>query len=393
MTIVHLIRTNPPVTPPLPADAPDWVDLMTIGTWYEISGSSPDLGLSATPLASAIDPDPDNSEDYAGTGGFNSIWGAWSGAMYTPNLGDFGAIVHYGGGHRDGYSNAIPSFDLDTRTHSLLRQPSTAGPFSNGALLTDGCYIDGTPSPPHTYQYVLYDEVTNSLVCLKSIERINAPDQGSASLAIAQMLSLDSFSWRHSQRLTTFSSASSGCACVDTTRHVMWALNHTNGDFARFDPDVDNGDGTWGTWTLFAAPGVFSDDMAMQYDPSNDAIVISNFNTGNWWRKDPTNMSAERVQISITGLPDIADQSSLDYSSAFGGMIVHEAKTGDVYVVTSQDNWATASGSLLTQNTNGKSFAATNGFFSRSKTIQFGDKVVQVLERSSEVPVQAMRLA
>jgi hypothetical protein len=376
--------------------APNWMAAMSsIGTWYAINGSAPDLGLTPTALASSVDPDPTNSQPYSGAIGFNGIWTAWNSAIFAPTVGTFGSLLIWGHGHRDGYNNCVPRFDMEDRIWSLLKQPSTAGPFSSGAALSNGQYTDGTPSPPHVYTFLQRDPVTNSMICLKSISNIDAPDFGSSSLAIAQMLSLDTLAWRRSAQFTSFSCVTSGAACVDTTRNVLWALNHTNGHFARFDPNVDNGNGTFGTWTLFSTSGqLFSDDLGMEHDPVNDAVVIANFNTGNWWRKDPNNMSAARVQISLSGLPTISDQSSLNYSSVLGGMVLHERGTGDVYLVTTSDNWSSATPALLTTNVNGKSFTVgSGGMYQRSRTIEYGSQVVQVCSLNMSSPVLAMRLA
>lgn len=374
---------------------PSWLSSMTVGIWYALNGSTPDLGLSVTPLASTIDPDPTNSQPYS-AGGFTNVWTAWNSMIYVPTLGTRGSLIFWGGGHRDTYNNGIYRFDIETRVFSVLKAPSLAGPFSSGAALTNGQYLDGTPSPPHTYTFIQHDLGTNSLVCLKSISHIDAPDNGtSSSLAIAQMYSFTTNTWRRSAQFTSFSSVTSGMACRDTTRNLLYAVNHTNGAFARFDPNVDNGNGTFGTWTLFTNSGQqFSDDSCMDHDPVNDALVIGNFNPGTWYRKNPASLSTARTAITVSGLPAISDQSSLAYCAALSGMVLHEKSTGDVYRLTTGNNWSTATATLLTTSNNGKSFTVGNGgMYQRSRPVTYGSQAVQFCSLNPGAPVLAMRLA
>lgn len=108
--------------------------------------------------ASTVDPDPDNSEEYAGVEGFSAIWRDWNTGVYAPTLGALGSMLFFGGGHWGYYGNCVVRYDLYSRGWSLLSQPSTAavdllaidGDPTNTYVSTQGAYSDGTPYPAHT---------------------------------------------------------------------------------------------------------------------------------------------------------------------------------------------------------------------------------------------------
>ena len=132
-----------------PSDMPLWV---------------PDPGKFATVStgnASTADPDPTNAAIYAGSNGFESVWIAWSGGVYAPTIGTYGALLMYGGGNQTYDSNAILAYDIGTRTFSLLATPTAAHSYvtygtadsSNTYVDTDGGFVGFTnkPMPIHTY--------------------------------------------------------------------------------------------------------------------------------------------------------------------------------------------------------------------------------------------------
>lgn len=399
MTIVRIIRDHGVAA----GDSgslvtPSFVANMTIGTWYDISGASPDLSLSATNLADDIDPDPTLAEDYSGSVGFRGIMDAWNSGVFCPDLGASGSMLYYGGGHGDFFGNCIIRFDIASRTWSMLFPPSEAGPF-DGSTLTNGAYIDGTPSPPHTYQYLQYDPVSKSLVCIKAIDHVGASQSEPISTwALPWMFSVVDMEWRRGPNNTNTSSPSDGLMCYDSTRLGFWHCNHNNGVFTLYSPAGDNGDGTFGSWgSVLDSPNVYNSDCGMGLDPTTDSILFMDFIAGALYLKDPDNMAASRVTVTQSGKPTTPKQSSWEWCPRLGGFLCMLADTGNLYLVTSSNGWSNATWTLLTVATNGKDFTTDNGqIFNRIRVIEYGDSeddpVVCVFTNKVSSPAKSIRL-
>jgi hypothetical protein len=374
------------------SSAPNYAQSMVAGTWYDISGTTPDLSLASTNIPNNVDPDPARSKPYSGGIGFRGIMDAWSSSVYCPTLGAYGSQLFYGGGHSDYWGNGILRFDIATRTWSMLTQPSEAGPFSG--TLTNGAYIDGTPSPPHTYQYEQYDPVSKSLVTIKAIDHVGASQSEPISTwALPWMFSTETLTWRRGPLNSNTSSPSDGLMCYDSARLGFWHCNHTNGVFTLYSPAGDNGNGTFGTWSAIAdSPDVYNSGSAMAHDPVTDRILVMDFTAGALWRKSPASMVTARVAVSQTGKPTTVKYSSWEWSSALGGFICMIAGTGNVYVVRSADAWATSTWTLLTTNTNGKTFTAATGIFNRVRVCEYGTTVLLVFGLSTATAARAIRL-
>ena len=372
--------------------APSYASLMTIGKWEDISGTTPGLGLSATNIPSNVDPDPTRSKPYSGGIGFRGIMDAWSSAVFCPTLGTYGSLLFYGGGHTDYWGNGVLRFDIGPRIWSMLTQPSEAGSFSG--TLANGAYIDGTPSPPHTYQYEQYDPISRSLVTIKAIDHVGASQSEPISTwALPWMFSTQTLTWRRGPLNSNTSSPSDGLMCYDSTRLGFWHCNHTNGVFTLYSPASDNGNGTFGTWSAIAdSPDVYNSGSAMGHDPTTDRVLVMDFTAGALWRKSPSSMVTARAAVSQTGQPTTVKYSSWEWSSVLGGFICMIAATGNVYLVKSTNSWTSATWTLMTTNTNSKSFTAPTGIFNRARVCEYGTIVLLVFGLSTSTPARAIRL-
>ncbi len=364
---------------------------MSLNTWYTIGGSKPDLSLSPTNQGDDVDPDPARVAPYDGTTGFGAVWGAWNSAAYASNLGSAGSQLHYGGGHRDYYGNGIVRFDLESRTWSMLTQPSEAGPFSSGADVLNG-YTDGTPSPPHTYNHLVY--LNNHLICMKAISKINAPDIGSASVPMPWAYNTVAQVWRRGARASGIGADTQGFSCVDTLRNGVWMCDKDNGDFGFYEPFTDNGDGTFGSWTVYASSGTYSSGSEMVHDPVEDKLFI--LGNSKLYRKDPTDMTGDRVAVSMSNTPPLNTASMLQYSPVLGGLVYQRNGTGHVYLATTSDGWDSCSWSAITTNEQGKDFSTssgTAGLYQKCQLCNFGSIELLVFTARSATDALALRLA
>src|SRR4029453_2849558 len=96
---------------------------------------------------------------WSGRGGFASITEAWNGAVYASQHGRSGAMVVFGGGHNDYFGSDVHGFDVADREWRCLTTGYVRGApsaYGEGAFYADAEYPDGSPLPPHTYDYIQY---------------------------------------------------------------------------------------------------------------------------------------------------------------------------------------------------------------------------------------------
>jgi hypothetical protein len=116
---------------------------------------------ASTALPSTVDPCPTNTCIYSANSGFSSIWTAWNGGAYAPNLGAYGSMLFFGGGHYAYYGNEVVRFDIETRSWLRMSEPALYGSATPGwsddegvapntVVGPYGAYPNGTPYPFHT---------------------------------------------------------------------------------------------------------------------------------------------------------------------------------------------------------------------------------------------------
>ena len=167
---------------------------MHIGRWYRLSGDAPDLGLAHTAVCTRYLEDGDPAADpalnpsrglemhlrrlagrtvkapWSGRGDFCSITEGWNGAVFADRNGASGSMIVFGGGHNDYFGSDVHAFDLATRQWARIADGFVTGrpdEYGEGAVYPDAVYPDGSPLPPHTYEYVQYDPVGNDYLLFK----------------------------------------------------------------------------------------------------------------------------------------------------------------------------------------------------------------------------------
>jgi hypothetical protein len=79
-------------------------------------------------------------------------------------------MVVFGGGHNDYFGSDVHAFDVAERRWRRLTTGYVIGSpdeYGDGAVYPHAAYPDGSPLPPHTYDYVQYDDAGNDLLLLK----------------------------------------------------------------------------------------------------------------------------------------------------------------------------------------------------------------------------------
>lgn len=247
--------------------APSWLNALTPGYWYRVSGPTTDAGLSATNVAADLEPGGIHAS-YLGTKGWASILESWNGAVFVPTLGAHGSVLCWGGGHVDGHLNAVLRWDIETRTWSIYRAAYTTGTFDTGnAYGPYGLFADGSPVPTHTYSQPVYWPPGNRLI----IPRTESDDTP-VHIQNAVMLPLQSgSSWLRSPINSASHGVSNGYGTYDRNRQCVWWEGGGASVLSKFDPSIDNGDGTFGQFANYKA-GILASCVG-DYHPIHDKII------------------------------------------------------------------------------------------------------------------------
>ena len=277
---------------------------MQPGRWYRISGNAPDLDLPPTPIGTRYLEDNDPARDaelnpplnlkertrrllgrdwiapWRGKVGFSAITEAWNGAVYASQVGVSGAMIVFGGGHNNYFGSDVHAFDLSRREWRRISNGFTAGKaeeYGEGAIYPNCIYPDGSPLPPHTYDYVQYDESGNDYLLLKGQTELG-PNVKAA--AVAHLFNLDTLTWRRGPEHPTAILNAGGFTTWDAKRRVLWGHSGDDGGgnaFVAYSPDGVNSDGTYGQWCdVFPSKLTgMANHNAMQIQPVNDKIMVS----------------------------------------------------------------------------------------------------------------------
>src|SRR5262249_12711642 len=156
-------------------------------------------------------------------------------------------------------------------------------------------YPDGSPLPPHTYDYVQYDPVGNDYILFKGQIELGPKVK---AIAMPQLFNLDRLAWRRGPQHPTAILNSGGWTTWDAARRLLWGHSGDDGGgnaFLGFSPNGDNGDGTFGHWTECfpnKLPGI-ANHNAMQIDPARDLIVVSVYRRDALYAIDPADPAGE----------------------------------------------------------------------------------------------------
>ena len=343
---------------------PTWVERMSLRRWYAISGDDPDLDLHTTAAGTRylIDTDPARDSDlnpartikerlrrtlgrepkspWHGVAGFSAITEGWNGAAYASRYGASGSMIVFGGGHNDYFGSDVHAFDLASREWRRITDGYLSGrcdEYGAGVRYPDSVYPDGSPLPPHTYDYVQYDASGNNYILFKGQIELGPNVE---AVAIPHLFNLDTLTWRHGPRHSTAILSSGGWTTWDTSRRMLWGHSGDDGGgnaFIGFSPDGDNGSGTFGRWTEHfptKMPGV-ANHNAMQIDPVRDIIVVSVHAHDALYAIDPANPGREAIRLRSAGSkPVLRPHAAMEYEPNIDRLVYFSPlDSGIVYTV------------------------------------------------------------
>ena len=411
-------------------ESPEWASAMEPGCWYRISGDTPDLDLRPTPIGTRYLEDNDPARDPAlnppmslkerarrlagrdwiapwrGRVGFSSITDAWNGAVYASRFGSSGAMIVFGGGHNDYFGSDVHAFDLAHREWRRLTTGFVSGradEYGEGAIYPDAVYPDNSPLPPHTYDYIQYDEVGNDYILLKGQTELGSNVKAAA---IPHLFNLDTLTWRRGPQHQSAILNSGGFTTWDANRRVLWGHSGDDGGgnaFVAYSPDGVNPDGTVGTWREFHSsklPGE-ANHNAMQIHPVADSILVSLHARDSLGFIDPKNPGDAITPVKSLGpKPHIQEYAALEYSLRTGSFVYYSATDGAVvYAITwdGEAHWRALStpasldpiSDAASQSRRHVNQAHT---FGRFRIAHFRNADLAILVRHVDSPVYAIRL-
>lgn len=337
--------------------------------WYAISGDSPGLGLRPTPTGTRYLKDTDPALDprvnpartlsekvrrmlgraprspWQGAAGFGAITEAWNSAVYASRFGDSGSMIVFGGGHNDYFGSDVHAFDLASREWRRISDgyvTGAAGDYGEGARYPDSVYPDGSPLPPHTYDYAQYDPTGNDYLLLKGQTELGP---NVAAVAIPHLFNLDTLRWRRGPKHPTAILNSGGWTTWDASRRVLWGHSGDDGggnSFIGFHPDGhsddNNGNATFGHWTAHfpsKLPGL-ANHNAMQIDPVRDVIVMAVHARNALYALDPANPAKPIVRLFSAGQkPLLRPCAALEYAPNLASLVYFSpVDDGTLYTIT-----------------------------------------------------------
>jgi len=353
---------------------------------------------------------------WSGRCDFRSITEAWNGAVFADRYGESGAMIVFGGGHDDYFGSDVHAFDLATRQWKRISDGYVSGEpdeYGQGAVYPDAVYPDGSPLPPHTYEYVQYDPLGNDYLLFKGQAELGPDVQPTP---IPHMFNLDTLTWRRGPKQESAILNSSGWTTWDAARRILWGHSGADGNaFIGFSPDSGNDDGTFGSWGTLL-PNKIPDEAshnAMAIDPLRDIIVVLVHGLNALYAIDPAEPEKAIVRLSSCGsMPTIMPFSAIEYAPNLDALIYYSANDGaNVYSIKapSGSTWShltsrSWSWSNILEQGNGidpiaDAAAASRHRVSRAHTFgrfrvaTYGSADVAILVRHVDSPVYIMRLS
>lgn len=174
------------------------LDNLQPGHWYEVPNSKLD---SVAPDAFMV----------------KAVMDAWSGAVYDTKR---DRLVVWGGGHGDYDGNEIYAFDVDTMKWSRLTDPST----NTGGSEASGLYPDGLPRSRHTYNYIEYHPITDTMISLGAAAMYPG---GSITSDLVSAFDFKTGTWNNN--LARGGGAAGSASAYDPVTKLLWYRDAYNG--------------------------------------------------------------------------------------------------------------------------------------------------------------------
>lgn len=330
--------------------------------------------ISADNSAIDIDPAKDSATKgfYDGTTGYRSVWEAWNSGAYAPALGKCGSLLYFGGGHADYYGNEVIALDLCGGQGSgpIWRRLSDPYIGTISWPLTSGAFPNNTPSPPHTYDGLAFDESGNVLTLINA-QTMNTTATVSKN---AWLFNVVSGQWSGPYE---HKGSMEGVVTFDSKRKLVWfqPTQGKSGELTSFNTKT-------GAMTYYGWPytyGLGELDSMMGYDPVQDKLILTSLRSGKMVAERDLNNPSAGWKIAVQkNIPSATHgqhafawsnlrQAWIVWDSYAGAAVYELKKTGTNASGVSEYTWT-----LLTSasNTVQPVGASTNGSYKKFQIVQ-----------------------
>lgn len=377
-------------------EPPGWAADITPGTWGLVSRNTPaDVDPAREKRLTA---GYDRHAPWRGSTGQASVVNAWNGGALARDQGSHGVLLLFGGGHSNYFGNEVYAFDLGRGSWTRLTDPYVAPTPALRQFYVNAEFPDGSPLPPHTYDYVEYHPATRSFVVLRGLQKLGVPG-GPYSSGPPHLLDLETLRW-HRGASHGLSVASGGFSCHDGKRQLLWSESPgpRSAGLRSFDPSGRNADGSYGKWSAdYGHHGVVVDGVAA-CDPLRDLLVFTRFRRGN---------EVMAVELSQPGSPAVALRQAgtpparepahgWEWSETRQALIYWRRGEGVYELAAPPDGWrGTWRWRALTAEANSiapDEMTKDNGVYGRFRIVRYGDGEFCIVVNRINGPVYAFRL-
>jgi hypothetical protein len=167
---------------------------------------------------------------------------------------------------------------------------------------------------------------------------------------------------------------------------------------ARFDPNVRNSDGTYGSWRNYSRK-LASTDAVATYSPLHDILVVAAFRSeGAVYAIDLKNPDREAVRLADTGNIPLKRKAAGWEWSATRKSVIYWRSGIEVYELRSSSaDWANSNWTwgLISAQTSDLAPTGTdsdNGIYSRFRIVRYSDAEVAVVVNGVSQDVFAFRI-
>ena len=368
--------------------APAWVLNLTPRVWAAVGTNTiADVDPKLDPVANANYP---FEGVWNGNAGQNAVVDGWNGGAFATRMGANGALIVWGGGHKNYHGNEVYAFDMAARSWTRLTNPY-AGNIDLPA--PNGIWPDGSPSVPETYGFSAYRPASNSFITFRAQK-----DDSPVLVPVAAFFSLDTLTWRIGTIDSADPSTSGGWSVYDNYRDVFWLEGgDSSGVFAKFDPVGNAG---LGAWTNYSLKSGILDNRAAR-DPVNDSLVITDFQYAppKILGLDLTAPAGAAIELAQGGTPPAIKepQSGWAWSSTRSAFIYW--MTGDAVYEVRQigPDWRTATWTWTKLTNPGNVLVplevSPQGPYNRFQVVRYNEAEIAIVVTGTQTPVYVFRIS
>jgi len=231
---------------------------------------------------------------------FGKIIDDYSGGVYNPYWGPFGAMVFHGGGHSATFDNSVVILDLNDRTFKRLSNPTPGGNGANWIATTGNrhqadpafnltyCeYGDGQPGAAHTYDTLAILPPADGGAPFGSLIRVSSyavhvnmsRNTGFAHRFDFHSTAMRDGKWhRWSVNGPTSGVMPGACSAYDPLRKRFWWISGLSSapPMVRYlEVSTQKQQEIRFTGGARVAPAANPDSATMRYDPVRDTLVLT----------------------------------------------------------------------------------------------------------------------